>query len=261
MAKQFRDFESARKFVRKLGFKNTYEWQEYCKSDNKPNDIPSNPQKNYSDQGWINWTDWLDSNTFAKSNRNYVSFIEAKKIVREFKIISETDWRKFCISGKRPDDLPSKPERVYKKEWTSWGDFLSTGYIANQKRNYLPFDKASKISKIIASKYKIKTQKDWYNFIRNNKIIMENEFPKIPHNPQTTYKKDWLKNGGWGGFLGTGTVASQFKKYRPFKEAREFVRSLELKTGREWEEYCKSGNKPDDIPSVPSKVYKEWKNK
>ena len=40
MAKQFRDFESARKFVRELGLKNYKEWQEYCKSGDKPEDIP-----------------------------------------------------------------------------------------------------------------------------------------------------------------------------------------------------------------------------
>ena len=50
MAKQFRDFESAREFVRKLGLKNKPEWQEYCKSGDKPDDIPSDP--------WIVYKEW-----------------------------------------------------------------------------------------------------------------------------------------------------------------------------------------------------------
>jgi len=50
------------------------------------------------------------------------------------------------------------------------------------------------------------------------------------------------------------------KQFRDFKSAREFVRSLELKSGKYWKEYVKSGNKPDDIPSKPDSVYKkEWK--
>ena len=48
------------------------------------------------------------------------------------------------------------------------------------------------------------------------------------------------------------------KQFRDFESAREFARELKLKGSREWYEYCKSGNKPDDIPSNPQKVYKEW---
>ena len=51
------------------------------------------------------------------------------------------------------------------------------------------------------------------------------------------------------------------KKFRDFESARAFVRSLGLKNGYEWKEYCKSGNKPDDIPANPWGTYKEWKKK
>ena len=51
------------------------------------------------------------------------------------------------------------------------------------------------------------------------------------------------------------------KKFRDFESAREFARSLNLKRQKEWLEYCKSGNKPDDIPSAPWNTYKEWKKK
>ena len=64
-----------------------------------------------------------------------------------------------------------------------------------------------------------------------------------------------------GDWLGTKTVANQNKIYRSYKDAREFVRSLGLKNQQDWYEYCKSGNKPDDIPSSPWIVYKEWKKK
>ena len=50
-------------------------------------------------------------------------------------------------------------------------------------------------------------------------------------------------------------------KFRDFESAREFVRKLNLKNFTEWREYCKSGNKPDDIPTAPWTVYKEWKKK
>jgi len=50
------------------------------------------------------------------------------------------------------------------------------------------------------------------------------------------------------------------KAWRPFEQAREFARSLKLRSQTEWFQYCKSGKdsipKPDDIPSLPSEVYK-----
>jgi len=77
--------------------------------------------------------------------------------------------------------------------------------------------------------------------------------------PNETYKNKGWK--GWGDFLNTGNIAPENLVFRPFKEAREFVRSLGLKSKKEWSDYCKSGNKPDDIPSAPWNTYKEWKKK
>jgi hypothetical protein len=95
--------------------------------------------------------------------------------------------------------------------------------------------------------------KEWYEFCKSG-----NKPDDIPSNPHNTYKNKWE---GYGNWLGTGTVANQDKAYRPYKEAREFVRSLGLKGYDEWEKYCKSGDKPDDIPASPWVVYKEWKKK
>lgn len=45
----------------------------------------------------------------------------------------------------------------------------------------------------------------------------------------------------------------------PFKEAREYIRSLKLKSRREWDRYRKSSKLPYDIPKNPGRVYKtKW---
>ena len=44
-------------------------------------------------------------------------------------------------------------------------------------------------------------------------------------------------------------------RYRSFKNARVFVRSLGLKSVDDWREYTKSGAKPDDIPFAPHYIY------
>ena len=49
------------------------------------------------------------------------------------------------------------------------------------------------------------------------------------------------------------------KVWRPFEEAREFARSLQLNASREWQRYAKTDERPDDIPSHPAEAYKnDW---
>ena len=67
------------------------------------------------------------------------------------------------------------------------------------------------------------------------------------------------KTGGWGDFLGTGRISDNLKVYIPYNQAMQFVSKLNLRSKTEWFEYCKSGNKPIDIPAGVSKTYKdEW---
>ena len=61
-----------------------------------------------------------------------------------------------------------------------------------------------------------------------------------------------------GDRLGTGRRRGQ--GWRNFKDARAYVRGLDLKSVAGWSDYCKSGKKPADIPSGPAQVYagKGW---
>jgi hypothetical protein len=49
------------------------------------------------------------------------SFVEARKFVHLLKLKSQIEWNAYCISGKKPADMPYHPERLYKNEWISWG--------------------------------------------------------------------------------------------------------------------------------------------
>ena len=50
------------------------------------------------------------------------------------------------------------------------------------------------------------------------------------------------------------------KDWRPFEDAREFVRGLGIKRQEDWAAYAASGQKPDDIPSKPQDVYRaKWR--
>ncbi|RJP78608.1 MAG: hypothetical protein C4522_12595 [Desulfobacteraceae bacterium] len=250
IARQFRPFTEAREFARSLNFKGRFQWEEFCKSSNKPDDIPFKPDRTYKEKGWKNWGDWLGTGNIANFLREYRPFKEAREFVHSLHLINQKQWMKYSKSGMKPDDIPFKPDRTYKeKGWKNWGDWLGTGNKANFLREYRPFKEAREF----VHSLHLNGQKQWKEFCKS--VNMPDDIPTAPSN---TYKeKGWKNFGDW---LGTGTIASQFIVYRPFKEAREFVHSLHLNGQRQWREFCKSGNKPDDIPANPHKTYnnKGW---
>ena len=190
----------------------------------------------------------------------FVPFDEARGFVQKLDLSSRNEWRNYCKSGEKPDYLPLAPHRVYKNQWKGWGDFLGTGRAANQKRIYLPFEKARKL----AQSLHIKSSMQWRQHYAASKI------PKgIPSHPDRVYRKNWK---GWGYWLGANHVSIQNKnfeqevflnknsKWMEFKYAKPFVKSLGLKSRFEWKLFCKSGKKPDNIPEYPAFIYSaNWK--
>jgi hypothetical protein len=91
--------------------------------------------------------------------------------------------------------------------------------------------------------------------ITNNWNEIWNKLPKpddIPTAPYSTYKdKGWVNLADW---LGTRVFATRYREYRSYSKARAFVQ-------KEWRKYCKGElpykpPKPDDIPAVPARTYK-----
>ena len=244
MRKQFRDFESAREFVRNLGFKKIQEWKEYCKSGNKPDDIPAHLWDIYKE--WNGSGDFLGTGFVAAKNRIYLSFTESRNFVSKLNLKNHKEWATYCKSGNKPANIPSSPINVYKKEYVDLGDWLGTDRLSTKTKKYLSFDDAREFARQLG----FKKINEWRTYCKSGK-----KPNNIPADPWKTYKNQgWIEVGDW---LGSGRT----RHYRPFTEAREFVRKLNLKNHKEWEEYCKLGNKPDDIPSYPWQVYKEWKKK
>lgn len=78
----------------------------------------------------------------------------------------------------------------------------------------------------------------------------------IPSNPPNIYKAEWK---GWGDFLGYESKKGRAKKeYMPYAEAKSFVRNLGLTGTKAWLEYVSSGDKPENLPSVPKNAYPEF---
>ena len=80
--------------------------------------------------------DWLGTGTIAPRLREYRSFKEARAFVRRLGLKSQCEWRAYCKSGKKPDDIPANPNRTYAKAgWAGMGDWLGTGTVARRLRD------------------------------------------------------------------------------------------------------------------------------
>jgi hypothetical protein len=124
--RRFRSFRDARAFARSLGLKGQIQWHAYCKSGKKPNDIPSNPNQVYD--SWVSWPDWV-GHGFRRGG--WRSFEDARAFARSLKLKTFNDWRAYCRSGKKPDDIPTTPTRTYAGAWAGWPDWVGPNRTAN----------------------------------------------------------------------------------------------------------------------------------
>jgi hypothetical protein len=146
--------------------------------------------------------------------------------------------------GKKPADIPADPSQAYGAEFNGMGDWLGTGVVASQKREFLPFAEARAFTRELG----LKNQKEWHAYCASGEKPLD-----IPANPLSAYGSDFK---GYGDWLGTGAIASRLREYRPFAEARAFVQQLRLRDKAEWQAYATSGRKPLDIPANPPSVYR-----
>lgn len=246
--RQWRSFEAAREYARSLGLTSQASWQRHCKSGEKPGDIPSNPSDAYKNSGWINWGDWLGTGyTRGGRRQEWTPFEEAREHARGLGLSTVQEWREYSASGDKPDDIPRVPDTVYAKVgWTTWGDWLGTGANSRGKvpdGGWRPFEEARRFVRNL----NILDRKRWAAYCKSG-----SKPPDIPASPQQAYEQ-WQ---GFGDWLGTGRErGGWFKKRRTFEEARKYARSLGLKSRVEWQVFCKTDDKPDDIPASPAKAY------
>ena len=235
----WRRFEDARAFVRSLGLKSEAEWRRYYKSGERSSDIPTNPHNVYANDGWAGMRDWLGTGRIADRLRQYRSHKEARAFVRGIGLKSESEWRDYCKSGKKPKDIPANPSSTYAEAgWAGMGDWLGTGRIADQLRQFRSFKKARAFARNLG----LKSKTEWFDYCKSGKKPDD-----IPTDPRSAYAEvGW---SGWGDWLGTGRIADHLRQYRSYKKARAFVHGLGLKSETEWRRYSQSGKKPNDIPA------------
>lgn len=264
-------FAQARAFVRTLGLRGKTEWEAYRRGSLarekglKPEMIPAAPDTVYANR-WVGWGDWLGTGTIAPKNRRYKSFEKARSFVRALNLGGSGEWFRWSRGdwpekGKRPLDIPSAPWDVYRnKGWRSMGDWLGTGIVSPQLRLYWPFRRARAFVRALG----LRSQVEWVAYAKGRLPGRDPKPDGVPVSPERVYAhRGW---GGLGDWIGTGTVAPSQRRFRPFREARAWARSLKLRSSTEWERFSaggmpEKGKRPGDIPSNPSQKYrgKGWK--
>ncbi|MCE9653236.1 MAG: KTSC domain-containing protein [Nitrosarchaeum sp.] len=167
----------------------------------------------------------------------YLSFDESRKYTQKLDLKNEKDWKKYCISGTKPDNIPLNPKKEYSFEWQGWDDWLGI-----TKSKYLSYDDARKF----VNNLELENEKEWKLFCKTGKLPNN-----IPTNPKKVYTSEWTNFSDWLGIFD--------REYLSFEKAKESMATLLLEFPSDWKEYCKSGNKPKNIPTKPDKIYaKQW---
>ncbi len=236
----WRPFEEARKYVSSLGIKEWEEWLKFARSGNLPKDIPFYPAQFYGDK-------YKGIRHFL--GFDYLNFEEAKKIVRNLKIKSVSNYKDQYLIKLKKIGLPYKPNETFKNDWKGWPDFLGHYIVAPQNRKYKSIEDCTKFAK----HNNIKTAKEWRIFCKKNKIP-----PDIPGSPDRVFirLKIWP---GWGPFLDNNR--KKYGIFVTFKEAKKKIKPFKLKNSAEYKLFKK--RKIFDqlrIPVSPSTHFKkQWK--
>jgi hypothetical protein len=181
------------------------------------------------------------------SKFNWLPYTEAQKFAKKLGFKSLKEWIDYCKFERLPYYIPKNPQFVYNNNgWENWGNFLGFDWSPKFK-DWMPFKEARDFIREL----KFTSNEQYVNYIRSTDV-------NIPVKPYNTYK-----NEGWidiGDFLGTFKKSNIGRKYKTFKEAKAFLKTLNLKSRTQWSDYCKSGNKPDDLPVLLSKIYNKNPN-
>ena len=186
-------YEKAKNYARTLGLKSYREWDDFCKSGKKPNDMPTCPHITYKKDGvWTGWGDFLGTGTIPTKNRTFLDFKQAREMAQGLGLKDQQAWQKFSKEKKLPPNLPSSPYITYKESgWKGWSDFL--GYESKKRttKQFLSYEESKAFMKTLG----LKSTVEWQDWKALNKHIKN-----IPSNPSVYYKDQWESLPKWLGY-------------------------------------------------------------
>ena len=175
---------------------------------------------------------------------DFLPFTQALLYARSLKLKSKKMWEAWSKTSARPANMPSTPNAAYKQDgWQGYGHWLGTGNVSVKDKQFLPFKEAL----LYARSLKLKSHNEWAAWRKTS------ERPaNMPFTPDRIYKHEGWQ--GYGHWL-TGKVGVKHHQFLPFKKALVYARSLKLKSQKQWKTWCKSSERPANMPSNPHTAY------
>ncbi len=234
------NFVQAKEIAKKYKITTQKQWVDGIKYKILPKGLPVGPGLTYKN-------DWLGWPNFLGTEKNFLDFNEAHKIIFKKQIKSEGMWRKLIQEGKIPRNIPKNPDSFYKnKGWINWPHWLRKEKII-KKFNY---DEASEYCKKIGLKRQVDFQK----------LKKTKNFPlRMPKEPNKVYKNNgWVD---WPTFLQSSIIPINLRKIDDFQKAKKFVKENNIKSSTEWTRFVNEGKIPENLPLKPDFYYrnKGWK--
>ena len=169
-----------------------------------------------------------------KENR-FLDFELARDFVRNLSIKSKIGWKKYTKI--KPSNIPSSPERVYKKFWISWNDWLGNNNRFCGDKKIIKYKEAIIISKSL----NIKSKKEWEKFMFKVKRI------DLPRKPDIYYK-EWVS---WSEWLGIESRSD--KNFMSLVDLKDLLKKNNIKKRVDFNKFYKTNIQ---IPSYPIIYYK-----
>lgn len=186
---------------------------------------------------WKSWSHFLGLPRNRKANRKFRSYEEAKKWTEKHNIKTYEQW----IKSKKPFDVPYSPSKTYEgKGWVSWMEFFN-------RKPLMEFDEA----RAYARSLKVKTIQEVYRLKDEGKI--DERFPYSFWNKYHTDPK-WISLPD---FLGTPVKNTHYRTWKSYDEVVEYIKNMNFTGQGSYVKWCKTEQRPADIPASPDRVYKK----
>lgn len=180
--------------------------------------------------------------------KGFLPFEKARYYVRGLNLKNKVEWNSYVTSGKKPIEIPSAPQRIYLNQYIGMGDWLGTNTPSKKlmRKDFLPFEKAREFVRAL----NLSTSRDWIMYTRSG--MKPNN---IPATPLKSYPDEFKGYSDWIGItrLTNKRKGELFLKY---EDARSYALGLNFKTKQEYENWSRTGNRPEKIPSRPDYIYK-----
>jgi very-short-patch-repair endonuclease len=178
----------------------------------------------------------------------------AREFVQKLQLKNKRAWSDFTQTDEFSalGRLPASPESSYGPTFTTWGDFLGTGNIANRDKTFMSLEDAKAQIRLIVPR--ISSEVAW------RKANREGRMPaSIPKNPKVYYANEgWI---GWGDFLSNGQPPKNLGPFLDYEVAKAFISKLvpRVKNVADFRQAILDGLITNKIPRNPHHHYSKGK--